>query len=46
MNYAPGFNGSFELWMTGALWPKARQELEARGFKVVEQANTRMEIVD
>jgi hypothetical protein len=42
----PGFNGSFELWVAGAVSPKARQELEARGFKVVEQANTRMEIMD
>ena len=43
---APGFNGNFELWVTGTLSPKGKQELERRGFRVVEQAGTRFEIVD
>ncbi len=46
-NYrAPGFNGSFQLWVTGSLSPKARQELQARGFSVVEQAGSRIDIMD
>src|SRR6185369_7458627 len=46
-NYrAPGFNGSFELWVTGALSPKAKQQLQARGFAVVEQVGGRIDIVD
>jgi hypothetical protein len=46
-NYkAPGFNGSFEFWVTGSLSPKGKQELEARGFKVVEQVGSRIDIVD
>lgn len=43
---APGFAGRFELWVTGTLSPVARQELQGRGFTVVEQAGTRLEIVD
>jgi hypothetical protein len=43
---AAGFNGNFELWVTGALSPTAKQELEARGFRVVEQVASRMEIID
>jgi len=43
---APGFNGSFELCVTGTLSPTAKQELQARGFSVVEQAGSRFEIVD
>jgi hypothetical protein len=46
-NYrAPGFNGSFELWVSGTLSAKAKQELQARGFSVVEQAGIRIDIVD
>jgi hypothetical protein len=46
-NYrAPGFNGSFELWVTGTLSPKAKQQLQARGFTVVEQVGGRIDIVD
>jgi len=43
---AAGFNGNFELWVTGSLSPKGKQELEGRGFRVVEQAGSRFEIVD
>jgi hypothetical protein len=43
---APGFNGRFELWVTGALSPAAKQNLEARGFTVVEQAGSQFEIID
>ena len=40
---APGFNGNFEFWVTGTLSPKAKQELQARGFTVVEQVGGRIE---
>jgi hypothetical protein len=42
----PGFNGNFQLWVTGFLSPKGKQELEARGFAVVEQVGSRFEIID
>jgi hypothetical protein len=46
-NYrAPGFNGTFEFWVTGTLSPKGKQELQARGFTVVEQVGSRIDIVD
>ena len=46
-NYrAPGFNGSFEFWVTGTLSPYAKQQLQARGFTVVEQVGGRIDIVD
>jgi hypothetical protein len=43
---APGFNGGFELWVTGSLSPTGKQELQARGFTVVEQVGGRFDIVD
>ena len=43
---APGFNGRFELWVTGTLSPRARQELSKRGFGVVENVGSRFEILD
>jgi hypothetical protein len=43
---AAGFNGRFELWVAGTLTPRAKQELQARGFTVVEQAGSQVEIVD
>ena len=43
---APGFNGNFEIWITGTASPTAKQEYQARGFKVVEQAGSRFEIID
>ena len=42
----PGLNGNFELWTTGTLSNRAKQELQARGFKVVEHVGDLMEIVD
>ena len=43
---APGFNGGFEFWVTGTLSPRGKQELQARGFTVVEQVGSRIDIVD
>jgi len=43
---APGFNGTFELWVTGTLSARGKQELQARGFTVVEQVGSRFDIVD
>jgi len=43
---APGFNGNFELWVTGTLSPTGKQELQARGFTAVEQAGSRFDIID
>jgi hypothetical protein len=43
---APGFNGRFELWVTGTLSPAAKQNLVARGFTIVEQVGNQLEIVD
>jgi hypothetical protein len=43
---APGFGGRFELWLTGTLSARAKQELQARGFAVVERVGSRLDIVD
>src|SRR6266481_2820557 len=43
---APGFNGNIEFWVTGTLSAKGKQELQARGFTVVEQVGGRIDIVD
>lgn len=43
---APGFNGKFDVWMTGTLSPRARQGLESRGVAVTERVNTRVEVLD
>jgi hypothetical protein len=32
--------------VTGTLSPSAKQELQARGFTVVEQVGTRFDIID
>ena len=46
-NYrAPGFNGKFEVWATGTFSPMARQQLEQRGYRLMERVNTRVEILD
>ena len=45
-NREPGSNGKFDLWVTGTLSPLARQELEKRGFTVVERVDTRIEILN
>jgi len=42
---APGFNGNFEIWITGTASATAKQEYQARGFKVVEPGS-RFEIID
>jgi len=42
----PGFNGKFDVWLTGTLSPGARQGLEARGFTVTERVNARVEVLD
>jgi hypothetical protein len=38
-------NGKFESWVTGAVSSMAKQELQTRGFTVVEQAGRRFEIM-
>jgi hypothetical protein len=43
---AAGFKGNFEIWVTGAVSPTAKHELQARGFTVVEQTGRRFEIID
>jgi hypothetical protein len=43
---APGFNGNFEFWVTGTLSARGKEELQARGFTVVEQVGSRLDIVD
>jgi len=43
---APRFNGTFQLWVTGSLSPTAKQELQARGFSVVEQVSSQIDVVD
>ena len=42
----PGFNGNFELWVTGTLSARAKKELVARGFTVAEQVGPRLDIID
>jgi hypothetical protein len=41
-----GFNGKFDLWLTGSLSPRARQELQGRGFTIAEGVGKRVEIVE
>jgi hypothetical protein len=43
---ARGFNGKFELWVTGSLSPAAKQALQARGFITVDRVGSRFDIVD
>ena len=43
---AAGFNGSFELWVTGTLSARAKRDLLARGYTVAEQVGPRLEIID
>ena len=42
---APGFNSRFELWVTGTVSPKAKQELEKRGFTVMERVGSLFDMV-
>ena len=42
-NYRPpGFPGRFEMWLTGTVSPTAKNELQNRGFKVVEDVDQRI----
>jgi len=43
--HAPGFNGRFEFWVAGTLSPKAKQEMESRGFTVTERVGSIVDIV-
>ena len=43
---ARGFNGKFDLWMTGTASQLARQKLAERGMTVAEEVGKRVEIVD
>lgn len=43
---APGFNGKFEIWVTGTVSPQAKQNFAAKNVTVVENANQRIEILD
>jgi hypothetical protein len=45
-NTGPGFNGKVDLWLTGTVSPAARRELEARGFSIMENAHTKVEVLD
>jgi hypothetical protein len=42
----PGFNGKVDLWLTGTVSRRARQELSGRGFGVTENAHLRVEVLD
>jgi hypothetical protein len=41
-----GFNGNFELWVTGTLSPLAKKQLVARGYAVAEQVGPRLDVID
>jgi hypothetical protein len=41
-----GFNGKFDVWITGTATPAAKQQLAARGFTVTESVGTRVEVLD
>jgi len=43
---APGFNGKFEIWVTGKVSPRAQQAFAAKNITVVEEVNRRIEILD
>jgi hypothetical protein len=43
---APGFNGRFDVWLTGTVSPLARQRLAQRGMTVAEEVGKRVEIID
>ena len=40
------FNGKFEVWTTGTVPARARQELGQRGYAVTERVGSRVEIQD
>ena len=41
-----GFNGKFDVWVTGTLSLRTRQELGKRGYTIVERVGTRVDILD
>ncbi len=43
---APGFNGKYEIWVTGDVTPLARQQLRARGMEIVENIDARFRFID
>ena len=46
-NYSvQGFNGSFDLWVTGTLSPTAREELTKLGFNITEDIDRRVDFLD
>ena len=44
--HAPGFTGTFALWLTGTASPLAKQRLAERGMAIVEEIGKRVEIID
>ena len=42
----PGFNGTFDLWITGTASPLAKQQMAARGFTVTENVGSKVEVID
>jgi len=46
-NYRPpGSMGKFEIWLTGTVSPRAKAELQSRGFKVVEDVDQRIVLMN
>ena len=43
---APGFNGNFEIWITGKVSPRAKQGYGAKGITIAEEVYRRIEILD
>src|SRR5207237_1392747 len=43
---ASGFNGRFDVWVTGTVSPLTRQQLSERGMTVTEEVYKRVEIID
>jgi len=43
---AQGFNGKFEIWVTGKVSPSAKQGYAAKNITIVEEAGRRIEILD
>src|SRR5262249_45673932 len=42
----PGFNGPFDLWITGTASPLAKQQMATRGFTVTESVGSKVEVID
>jgi hypothetical protein len=43
---AQGFNGKFEIWVTGKVSPRAQQGYAAKNITIVEEVGRRIEILD